>query len=193
MVKIYDTNGRLLQGGDVVTKDGRTSQFVASGFADTDVVHMDVQNIQAQTAFMIIDLSDTTNWPHSATGHINLEYIIFEIDPDANFVGEVKLGFLTDVDGTDGDFNQVIDIDMARKADLLVEVIDFGSHGLDLEATHWFGPTTANSALFRTGVNLLGPDGTTTFPSGAGDFVMLIDMSAGAVDVSLTIGYEAVS
>ncbi len=176
--------------GDLITKDDRTSQFVVFGFTDTYVVHLDAQNIQTQTAFMLIDLSDTTNWPHTNTGHINLEYVILEVDPDDSFFGEIKFGFLTNVDGDNGDFNQVLDIDMVRKSDLLVEVIDFGSHGLDLETTHWFGPTTANSLLFQTDVNLLGPDGTTAFLSGAGDLVMIIERSAGAVDVSLTVGYE---
>ena len=193
MPRIYDTNGRLLQGGDVITKDGRTSQYVAMGFTDTDTVHFDIQNVQTQTAYMLIDLSGTTNWPHSNTGHINLEYIIIEIDPDpTTYLGEIKLGFLSDVDGDDGDFHQVIDIDMRRKSELLVEVIDFGSHGMDLEENHWFGPTISNSALFQTDVGLVGPDGNSFF-SGAGDLVMIIEASAGAVDVSLTIGYEAVS
>lgn len=183
------------QGGDLITKDGRTSQYVASGFTETHTVHMDVQNVQAQTAYMVIDLSDTTNWAHSNTGHINIEYIIIEVDPDSSYLGEVKLGFLSNVDATNGDFNQILDIDMARQSALLVENLEFGSHGLDCQTDHHFGPITANSTLFQTDVNLGGPDDptTTTYPSGAGDLVMLIERSAGAVDVSLTIGYETVS
>jgi hypothetical protein len=179
--------------GDLITKDGRISQSVVMGFTNTFSVHIDVQNISAQTAFMLIDLSDTTNWPHTETGHVNLEYIVLEVDPDASYLGEVKLGFLTNVDGTNGDFNQVFDVDMAKKSDLLVETINFGSHGMDLEITHWFGPTIANSTLFQTDVNLLGPDGATSYPSGDGDLVMLVERSAGTVDISVTMGYEAVA
>ncbi len=182
-------------GGDTIKKDGRTSQYVAAGFTETQTIHFDVQNIQTQTAYMLIDLSDTTNWAHTNTGHINLEYILLEVDPDDSFVGEVKLGFLSNVDATNGDFNQVLDIDMVRKSDLLVENLDFGSHGMDLEENHHFGPITADSALFRTGVNLGGPDDpdTITYPSSDGDLVMLVERSGGAVDVSLTIGYETAS
>ena len=176
--------------GQTITRGGRRSQFVATGYGDTDIVHIDVQNIVTQTAFMLIDLSDTVNWPHANTGYINIEYIILEIDPDGSYVGEVKLGFLSNVGATNGDFHQIIDLDMVRKADLLVEVIDFGAHGMDLEKSHWFGPTTANSLLFQTDVNLLGPDGNTSYPSGDGDLVMIIERAGGAVDVSMTIGYE---
>ena len=179
---------------DLITKDGRTSQFTVAGFTDTNIVHFDIQNIQTQTAFMLIDLSDITNWPHTDAGHIIIEYLIIEIDPDpTNYLGEIKLGFLTDVDGSNGDFHQIIDLDMRRKSELLVEVLDFGSHGLDLRTNHWFGPTIADSALFQaSGADIVGPDGN-SFPSGNGDFVMIIEASAGAVDVSLTVGYETIA
>jgi hypothetical protein len=179
--------------GDLITKDGRTSQSVVMGFTETYTVHLDKQSIAAQVALMLVDLSDTTNWPHSDTGHINLEYLIIEIDPDTSFLGEIKIGFLTNVDGTNGDFNQILDIDMAKQSDLLVEVINFGSHGFDCETTHHFGPVTANSTLFQTDVNLEGPDAATSYPSGDGDLVMLVERSAGEVDVSITLGYEAVA
>lgn len=175
-----------------VTKDGRTSQFVASGFTETTTIHLDTQAVAAQEAFMLIDLSDTANWPHSLTGHINLEYAIIEIDPDGSYFGEVKIGFLSNVDGDNGDFNQIMDIDMVKKSDLVVEVINFGSHGFDCELDHHFGPIIANSALFQTDVNLDGPDGANSYPSGDGDLVMLIEVAAGTVDVSITLGYEAV-
>lgn len=180
-------------GPDIVTKDGRTSWYMASGFTETTTIHLDAQNIQAQTAYMLIDLSDTTNWKHTETGHINLEYLIVEVDPDSGYLGEVKIGFLTNVDATNGDFNQIIDIDMARQSALLVENLNFGSHGLDCQTDHHFGPVTANSTLFQTDVNLEGPDAATSYPSGDGDLVMLVERSAGAVDVSITIGYEAVA
>ena len=183
----------IINAPDLINKDGRKSQFVVSGFTDTGIVHLDVQGVAvAQTAFMLIDLSDTTNWPHIKTGHIVVEYIILEIDPADNYLGEIKLGFLENVDTSNGDFHQVIDIDMARKSDLFVETLDFGSHGLDLRTNHWFGPTTANSVKFRTaGADIVGPDGN-SFPSGDGDLVMLVEVSAQSVDVSITIGYETV-
>lgn len=180
--------------GDLITKDGRTSQFVASGFTNTFTVHLDAQSVAADQAFMLIDLSDTTNWAHSLTGHINLEYIIIESDPDASYLGEIKIGFLSNVDGTNGDFHQLLDIDQARSSELLVEVIDFGSHGLDCEEDHHFGPIDAGSLLFQTDVDLVGPPGgAAAYPSGDGDLILLIERSAGTVDVSVTLGYEAVT
>ncbi|KKN03165.1 hypothetical protein LCGC14_1110400 [marine sediment metagenome] len=180
--------------GDLITKDGRTSQYVAAGFTETQTVHLDIGTSNTLIAYMLIDISDTGNWKHTNTGHINLEYIIIEADPATNFLGEIKIGFLENVDASNGDFYNILDIDMKRKSDLLVEVINFGSHGLDCQSNHHFGPITLNSTLFQTsGANLGGPDdpSTLTYPSGNGDLVMIIDGDgANIVDVSITIGYE---
>lgn len=180
--------------GDIILKDGRRSQSVVSGFTDTDTVHLDTGSVATQTAFMLIDLSDTSNWAHSKTGHINLEYILIEVDPDTNYLGEIKIGFLSNVDGSNGDFNQIIDIDMVKKSDLLVENFEFGGHGFDLELGHHFGPVLANSTLFQTDVDLGGPDdpSTLTYPSGDGDLILLVERDTGGVDVSITLGYEAI-
>lgn len=176
--------------GDLITKDGKTSQFVVLGFTDTDTVHLDTGSVTTQKAFMLVDLSDTVNWKHTNTGHINLEYINIVVDPDSSFVGEIKFGFLTNVGVDNGDFNQIHDIDMRRKSDLLVDDIAFGSHGFDCTTVHHFGPITANSLLFQTDVDLQGPNGATSFPSGNGDLVMLIELSAGSVNVSVLLGYD---
>lgn len=179
---------------DTVTRHGRTSQYVVGGFADTQTVHLDTGSVAAQTAFMLVDISDTTNWKHTNTDHIIIDHFLVEVDPDANYLGEVKVGFLTNVDATDGDFNQILDVDLAKKSDLVVEDLDFGTHGFHCQASTHFGPILANSTLFQTDVNLGGPDdpGTITYPSGDGDLVLLVEVSAGTVDVSVTMVYETV-
>ena len=85
---------------------------------------------------------------------------------------------------------------MARKSDLFVEVIEFGSHGIHCKADSHFGPMLVDSVLFQTDVNLGGPDdpATITYPSGNGDLVMIVDGDgSNTVDVSITIGYETVA
>jgi hypothetical protein len=127
-----------------------------------------------------------------------IEYVLLEVDPGSTFAGEVKIGYLKNVDGTDGDFVTLIDVDMQRQASLLVETIDFGSHGLHCDDDHHFGPVAANNTLFQTDVNLGGPDDptTTAYPSGDGDIILLVEgAGAGnsAVDISVTIGYESIA
>jgi hypothetical protein len=195
-VSVGQDESNVYRNVGVVNSSGKTAQYVAMGYSNTFTVHMDVSTDSTLIAYSLIDISDTTNWPHTNTSEIVIEYIIIEVDPDTNFAGEVKLGFLTNVDGTNGDFNQILDIDMRRKADLFAETIDFGSHGFHCKAASHFGPITANSTLFQTDVNLGGPDDptTTAYPSGDGDLVMIVDGDGtNFVNVSTTIGYETVA
>lgn len=176
--------------GDLIDHDGRVSQNVVFGFTDTFTINTEFHDIAAQTAFMLVDLSDTTNWPHTLTGKVIIEYLILQADPDNSFVGEIKIGYLANVDATNGDFHQLLEIDFSKQSTLLVEVINFGSHGLDCSDAHHFGLDTLDSTLFQTDVNLEGPDGTVVYPSGDGDLVLLVERSAGQLNVSITLGYE---
>ena len=180
--------------GTITTEHGIDSQNVISGIADTQTVHLDTGSVGTQTAFMLIDISDTTNWKHTNTGHIIIRHLLIEVDPDSSYLGEVKIGFLSGVNATNGDFNQIVDFDMAKKSDLAIEDLTF-TGGFQCEAARHFGPILADSLLFQTDVNLGGPDdpATGTYPSGDGDLVMLIERSGGAVDVSVTIIYETVA
>ncbi len=174
--------------GDTVTKDSITSQYVVQGHATTFTMHADFLNIQTETAFMLVNLSDTTNWKHTLTGHLYVLYLHIGVDPDSNYLGNVECGFLTNVDGTDGDFNRFIEVDMHRKSDVLVANFYFGDGGFDCETDHHFGPITANTTLLQTDVNLTGPNASTT-PAGDGDLCMVVGRSAGTVDVAVTVGY----
>ncbi len=175
------------------TRHNTTSVNVVDGFAATQTVHLDTGSVATQTAFMLVDISDTTNWKHTETDHIVIRHLLLEVDPDSAYLGEVKVGFLGSVDATNGDFNQIIDFDMAKKSDLAIEDLSF-TGGFHCQASTHFGPIVANSTLFQTDVNLGGPDdpSTLTYPSGNGDLVMLVERSAGEVDVSVTLIYEAV-
>lgn len=174
-----------------VTSEGETSAHVVPGHVDIEVVHIDVEvSAASTTGFMVIDLSDTTNWPHTATGHIDIAHILLNINPTATFVGDVAFGFLTNVDGDNGDFNGVFEIHMDKKQDSITQFMNYGAFEVSLESAHWFGPITANDIIWQTDVNLAGPDGNTSFPSGAGDFVMLVTATTSDVAVGLTVGYR---
>lgn len=192
-----DTSG-VYRNLETINHEGKTSIYTVAGFSNTESVHLDVQSDSLLIAYMLIDLSNTAVWKHANTNHIVLEYGVLEIDPDVNFVGEIKIGYLKNVDADNGDFVTLIDIDMRRKADLLVEPLDFGSHGLHCDDAHHFGPTITNSTLFRTGAGALlgGPDdpGTGAYSSGDGDLILLVSgADSDTVDISLTLGYETVA
>jgi len=173
------------------TAEGQVSMHTIPGHVDIEVVHIDIEQSATTTiGYMIIDLSDTTNWPHALTGHIDIVYIIVNVNPTATFVGDIDIGFLSAVDGDNGDFNGIMEIHMDKKQDSIFQMMNFGSFEMSLETAHWFGPTTTNSTLFQTDVNLAGPDGATSYPSGNGDLTMIVTATTSDLAVGLTVGYR---
>ena len=173
------------------TAEGQTSAHFIPGHVDIEVVHIDVEQTGTSTVgYMVVDLSDTTNWPHTNTGHIDIAYILINVNPTATFVGDIALGFLTNVDGDNGDFNGIFEIHMDKKQDSVTQMMNFGAFEMSLESAHWFGPITANDVIWQTDVNLQGPVGNTSFPSGAGDLVMHVVATTSNVGIGLTIGYR---
>lgn len=177
---------------DTITNEGVTSLLTVPGNFDVEVIHLDAEDIDATTGFMLVDLSDTTNWPHSDTGHIDLLFFTMTTDPHATFSGDIQLGFLTNVDATNGDFNEIFELHMEKKPSAQVVSIQY-FFGIALETTHFFGPIDANSTVWQTDVDLQGPSGATSFPSGAGDLVMQITRTAQDVSVSITVGYRTIA
>jgi len=181
---------------DMVTYEGHKSLQIAMGRKSTFHVHLDADNISADQGFMLIDLSDTTNWPHTNTGHIVLDQVIVNTSTSSTpaFVGEVEFGFLANVDATDGDLNVIGKFHMDRGSFVNGGAYDFSIYGMDLEEAEWFGPTNANDVTWQTDVNLQGPDGATSYPSGDDDFVMhIVNVSAGSIDIAVTVIYTTES
>lgn len=156
----------------------------------SNFIHLRKDGINAETAFMLVDLSDTTNWPHTNTDHIELDYVDIMLDPDVSFAGDISIGFLENVDGTDGDMNIIYEWHLEKQGDVIVDHLQFNLNELSLETSHWFGPTLANNTNFQTDVDLEGPDNNTSYPSGDGDLVLLVTRTAGAMDLSITVGYN---
>ncbi len=166
------------------------SLCVRPGSSTTSIIHIDAQNITATEGFMLVDLSDTTNWPHSNTGHIDLVFLAINVNPSTAFRGDVEIGFLSSVDADNGDFNVIDSFHFQQQGSALNGVIDHTWHHVALETTSWFGPTEADDVTWRTGLSIQGPDGATSYPSGDGDMVMKITLTAGNVDVGITIVYD---
>lgn len=187
-VKLHDGTNAL----SFILHEGVVSVPVSIAHIEQFVVHVDVDNIGAVTGVMLIDLSDTTNWPHTNTGHIVIDEMSLDIDPATAYRGDIEFGFLSSVDDTNGDLNVIMTHHFGQGAMHLSASHDFEG-GIDLEAEMWFGPTTADDVTWQTDVNLLGPDGTTAFPAGDEDFVMKVNRTAGNVDIGVTILYETKS
>lgn len=189
IANLTDASGNQVE---VQELDGDYSLATVPGHSHRDAVHFDVSGVAVETGYMLIDLSDTTTWPHSNTDHLDLHYLLLHIDPDAAFLGSVIIGFLSDVNSTDGSLHHLMEFSFLKKSDVWTQPMDFGGPGqhLALQTTHLLGDTDANDATWQDDVAIAGPAGG-TYNSGNGDLVMKVTRTAGTVDVSLTLLYEA--
>lgn len=177
---------------DIIAHEDDISMRVVPGSDEVFRVHMNLQAIAATSAFMVIDLSDTVNWPHTKTGHIDILNILMNINPEVSpaFAGDISLGFLENVDADNGDLRIIKTWHLDRGATNINQCCNFSMAHYAMSSTKWFGPSVLNSTLFQTDVNLLGPDGQTVYPSGAGDLVLYVVRTANAADIGITIAYK---
>lgn len=174
---------------DMEDYEGVHSAYVVPGYHHVDFVHLDADGVAADTAFMLVDLSDTTNWPHGETDHLHVDTVDIMFNPDASFTGDIQLGFLVDVDADNGNLHVMHNWHFSLDRDTLMDHLSWIFIQHAAQAAHVFGPVIADSTLFQTDVNLQGPDGAVAYPSGDGDLVLRIARTAGVIDVGITVGY----
>lgn len=192
--EIVSVDTRLWNGSDyadIISYEGDKSLKVVLGYKPTFMVHLDVVAQSGTVGYMLIDLSDTVNWPHTNTAHIILQKVVIQSSQSTApaFLGNIQFGFLSNVDASNGDFHRIGVLQGDRATALGGGIFDFSNYGLGLEEDEWFGPTTLNDTTWQTDVNLLGPDGNTSYPAGNGDFVCKLASSAGTISFGITVVY----
>lgn len=148
------------------------------------------EGVNTTTGFMLVDLSDTTNWPHTNTNHVVVDGLYESVDPDSSFTGDIYYGWLSAAGTTSSTLNciRVISLDHNnRGADTACA---FYPDSIECKSGDWFGLSKTSQTKFQTDTNLKGPDGNTSYPAGNGDFVALVDRSAGTLDMGLVIKYH---
>ncbi len=175
---------------NLVSYEGDTSLKIVPGHKNVFTVHLDVQNLGANAGYMLVDLSDIINWPHTNVEHIVLEWFTVNINPSTAFRGDVSIGFLKNVDTDNGDLCKVHSWHLDQAALEIVDGFNHSGHGLDLSEENSFLPVDVDDVTWQTDINLIGPaGGAAAHPAGDGDFVMKVVRTAGNVDISISCGY----
>jgi len=152
-------------------------------------------SVAATTGYMLIDLSDVSNWPHINTGHIDIDNVHINFNPDASFKGTVAIGFLASVDASNGNLYEIykwhFEQAIANDGIVLADKLDFGGeeHFFHCGTERHFGLIGINDTTFQTDVNIAGPDGNVSYPSGNGDLVLKIVRTAGIISVGIDLEY----
>lgn len=175
---------------DINSFEGVNSLTVVKGRSDVFNVHLNIENnTTGNKAWMVVDLSNaSTQWKHSLQSEIIIREIALNVNPGNGFVGDIELGFLSNVDASNGDFTLVRSWHIERFTVGQINVFNDGSQ-CQISPSNVFGPIVANSTLFQTDEDLTGPDGAVNHPSGDGDLVLRITTDGTEIDVGLSVCY----
>lgn len=173
-------------------------------------VNLGAEAVAASTAYVLVDLSDTTNFPHSNTAGLHLLGLMLSAEKAGDGVHDIWVGVVTENDATDGtaEWAHVFHLEHVANAtdstDRFAQAIDFtlggaNPNGLNLEiisgATAYFAgnQSQANNGSWQNDTNRASPVGSATKP-GTGDLVVWVEevSGTGTLDFSLTAIYEAV-
>ena len=179
------------------------------GFNTIYTAVLGAEGVAASTAYVLVDLSDTTNFPHAGTTELHLKWLSLNTEKATDGAYDIFVGVITEVDATNGtaDWIHVFHLEHVNNStdstDRYSAVIDFtGGGGMEqgINCNITGGALTyvvtnqqqAGHTNWQTDVDLASPVGTTTNP-GPGDLVVWVEEVAGSgtIDFSITAQYAA--
>ncbi len=179
-----------------VNTEGR-GDVVQHSHVDQGSLHMHVDGLTAATyRYILIDISDTVNYPHSNTDYAHIEWVEVEVDGSAQATFQLNLGFLKDVDADNGDRYVVKHWSGTRTAGVSFrEFVNMYPNGQRMRsesiATHMISVDDANYQTAGADLPSTLDPTTSDTPSGNGDVVLEVIVGAGTIDMAIEIGYHS--
>lgn len=172
-----------------------------------------VEAVADDTPYVLVDLSDTTNFPHTNTSEIHLLGLVVSAEKASDGVYDIWVGVVIENDGTDGSAEWVhcfhiehIPNNATETTDRFQAVVDFtlggaNPEGVNLAVRSGATPrivtnlSQANSANWKNNAGLASPVGVAggdTGKPGAGDLVVWVEevSGSGTIDFCVTAIYE---
>lgn len=153
--------------------------------------------LPGDTAYLLVDLSDTTNWPHTKTSRIILK--------DVQWYGSISgahrwhslLGVVTENDGTDGSVVFVHNQVLTSLSGMFLSDHVWPEHGVDLHVLDGIVENVASNLVQDDNViwattNAITATMGTTGTVAAGDLILYMDERTDGSTASFTlcIGYD---
>jgi len=171
------------------------------GHGDQFWAVLEKPDLAASEGFILVDLSNTADFPHTETGKIRVYSVYVDIERgEAAASGEflIDLGVITRVDATNGDTKWVAVMHEETDDEATDNRAKWfyryeWAEGLDLEISGGapvmgvsnIGHT--NDVTWQTDVNLDSPIGDTVSPPGVGDLVLYVSETGGTGTLSVCV------
>lgn len=160
-------------------------------------IHMHLLNLTTSTTrYILIDLSDTTNWPHTTGTSIHLEYLDMQVDAsntaaytidfimlDSCSITSCRSGMVWATSGSQSTGNnKEIHINWAQHG----PVCKFGTGGVFSDMVTDPDTNYQTDVLLRS---TLDPSSATVAPNN-GDLIMVVTITAGTITIDTNLAYH---
>ena len=168
-----------------------------------NVVCLGVEAVAASTPYVLIDLSDATLYPHTATGQVHLKGLMLNTEKASDGVYDIWAGVCIENDSSDGsvEWFDILHIEAVGNAtdstDRMYIARDYtlggaNPQGLNLAVVSGATPflttnlTTADDSTYDGNVGITGPGDDSTLPA-AGDVILYVEEVSGTGTIDFSI------
>lgn len=157
---------------------------------------MSMSGIVAGGFAILVDLSDTTNFPHDIVGGIYASGVYLSVDRDNTATGDLFLGVITRIDGASADISYLQGFHFEKANDQSVfrdrvygpdNLLSFEVSGGQLVGSITGAKLTTTSV--NTGVTLASPRGAATVVPAVGDIIVGWRHTAGEYSFAASMQY----
>ena len=180
--------------GESVHVEHESLSVIEHTHEDQSAIHFDVDLAAGTTRYILIDLSDTTNWPHDNATVIHIDWVDIHIDSDNTGDYVIKLIALANVDATNGDAYVIHETSGSKTAgNNIDEEMNLTPNGWLVDSARiGSSDISLNDVTYQTDVNLytLFDPATSDTPPGSGDLILEAVVNAGNITINYDIGYH---
>lgn len=159
-------------------------------------VHLMPSNISANVDYILVDLSDTTHWPHTDTTALHLEFLDMQVDASSTAAWEIHLVWLDNCSVASCDSYPVFGASGNKTTGNNLETqIAWQQAGPILKpgfpaflSSHTIlGDTTYQTDVPLRSAYIIGS--ASTFP-GSGDLLLQVVVTAGSINIHCNLAYH---
>ena len=194
---IFPTSIEIIgpSGSKVSVDDNGHIDVVSHSHPEGGIIHFVSGDVTSNTDFILLDISDTTNYPHLYTGAAHVGWITFETDTSSSANYHLQFGFIDNVDGTNGDFHEIHRISATQKDGLSGQYFfPMNPEGIFCKAGKYLSSVNSlNDTSFNTATNMrstINPS-TANVKPGNNDLIMRIIVNQGTVNLAFDFNYHS--
>jgi hypothetical protein len=187
-------DGNIITRQPTITPSGR-ADVIQHAHDNNVYFNFKSPNLAAGTVnYILVDFSDKTNYKHNGSDYIHLENFNIKIDSDNNGAYTVCIGFLENVDATNGDFYELACISGSKQAgNNIAFPNEIYPNGPKCKSDFIVTSTILlNDTAYQTDVNLatIRSPGAANTPSGNQDLILKSVVTAGNIIITANGSYH---